>query len=105
MQGGVARGIGWALNGEDVYGADGRLRNAGFLDHLVPLAMGLSMLDTVVVEVPNPHHPFDVRGVGELPIVPPLAAMANAIEDAIGVRLTDLSMSPPQVLAAIDGAA
>ena len=102
MQGGVAQGIGWALNEEYIYGEDGRLQNPGFLDYRIPVASDLPMIDTVIVEVPNPAHPFGVRGVGEAPIVPPMAAVANAIADAAGVRLTDLPMSPPRVLAALD---
>ena len=102
MQGGVAQGIGWALNEEYIYGEDGRLQNPGFLDYRIPVASDLPMIDTVIVEVPNPTHPFGVRGVGEVPIVPPMAAVANAIADAIDVRMTDLPMSPPRVLAALD---
>jgi CO/xanthine dehydrogenase Mo-binding subunit len=103
-QGGVAQGIGWALNEEYIYGPDGRLQNPGFLDYRVPVASDLPMLDTVIVEVPNPRHPYGVRGVGETPIVPPLAAVANAVADATGVRFPDLPMSPPRVLAALDAA-
>jgi CO/xanthine dehydrogenase Mo-binding subunit len=103
-QGGVAQGIGWALNEEYIYGKDGRLQNAGFLDYRVPVASDLPMIDTVIVEVPNPRHPYGVRGVGETPIVPPLAAVANAVADATGVRFADLPMSPPRVLAALDEA-
>jgi CO/xanthine dehydrogenase Mo-binding subunit len=83
--------------------AHGRL-NPGFLDYRVPVASDLPMIDTVLVEVANPRHPFGVRGVGEVPIVPPMAAVANAIYDAVGIRLTDLPMSPPKVLAAIERA-
>jgi CO/xanthine dehydrogenase Mo-binding subunit len=104
FQGGVAQGIGWALNEEYVYGADGRLQNPGFLDYRVPVASDLPMIDTVIIEVPNPRHPYGVRGVGETPIVPPLAAIANAVAAATGVRFTDLPMSPPRVLAALDRA-
>jgi CO/xanthine dehydrogenase Mo-binding subunit len=100
----VAQGIGWALNEEYIYDAHGRLENPGFLDYRVPVASDLPMIDTVLVEVANPRHPFGVRGVGEVPIVPPMAAVANAIYDAVGVRLTDLPMSPPKVLAAIERA-
>ncbi len=103
-QGGVAQGIGWALNEEYVYGKDGRLQNPGFLDYRVPVASDLPMIDTVIVEVPNPRHPYGVRGVGETPIVPPLAAVANAVADATGVRFADLPRSPPRVLAALDDA-
>ena len=105
MQGGVAQGIGWALNEEYIYDAEGRMENPGFLDYRMPVASDLPMIDTVIVEVPNPSHPFGVRGVGEVPIVPPMAAVANAIERAIGIRMTDLPMSPPRVLAAIDARA
>jgi CO/xanthine dehydrogenase Mo-binding subunit len=103
-QGGVAQGIGWALNEEYIYGADGRLQNAGFLDYRVPVASDLPMIDTVIVEVPNPRHPYGVRGVGETPIVPPLAAVANAVAAATGVRFSDLPMSPPRVLAELEKA-
>lgn len=103
MQGGVAQGIGWALNEEYIYNDKGQLENPGFLDYRVPVCSDLPMIDTVIVEVENPNHPFGVRGVGEVPIIPPLAAVANAIKAATGKRLTDLPMSPPKVLAAIDG--
>ena len=103
-QGGAAQGIGWALNEEYVYGDDGRLQNPGFLDYRMPVASDLPMLDTVIVEVPNPRHPYGVRGVGETPIVPPMGAIANAIANATGLRFSELPMSPPKVLAAIDAA-
>ncbi|MEA2783166.1 MAG: hypothetical protein QOK29_4710 [Rhodospirillaceae bacterium] len=106
-QGGAAQGIGWALNEEYIYGKDGRLQNPGFLDYRIPVASDLPMIDTVIVEVPNPGHPYGVRGVGETSIVPPLAAIANAVSAAAGVRLTELPMSPPRVLKAMkqEGAA
>ena len=103
-QGGAVQGIGWALSEEYIYGEDGRLQNAGFLDYRVPVCSDLPMIDTVIVEVPNPGHPYGVRGVGETPIVPPLAAVANAVSHAIGVRMTRLPMSPPRVLRAIEAA-
>jgi CO/xanthine dehydrogenase Mo-binding subunit len=102
MQGGVVQGIGWALNEEYVYDDDGRMTNPSFLDYRMPVASDLPMIDTVIVEVPNPGHPYGVRGVGEVGIVPPLAAVANAIADATGARLRDLPMSPMKVLAAIE---
>jgi CO/xanthine dehydrogenase Mo-binding subunit len=92
------QGIGWALNEEYVYGKDGRLQNTIFLDYRVPVASDLPMIDCVIVEVPNPGHPFGVRGVGETSIVPPLAAVANAVSAATGVRQTRLPISPPRVL-------
>ena len=102
MQGGAVQGIGWALNEEYIYDAKGRLENPGFLDYRIPVASDVPMIDTVIVEVPNPRHPYGVRGVGETPIVPPMAAIANAMENALGIRFTQLPMSPPRVLAAID---
>jgi CO/xanthine dehydrogenase Mo-binding subunit len=104
FQGGAVQGIGWALNEEYIYGSDGRLQNPGFLDYRIPVASDLPMIDTVIVEVANPGHPYGVRGVGETSIVPPLAAVANAVSAAAGVRLTELPMSPPKVLKAIDAA-
>ena len=101
-QGGAAQGIGWALNEEYIYGEDGRLQNPGFLDYRVPVASDLPMIDTVIVEVPNPGHPYGVRGVGETSIVPPMAAVANAIAAAAGVRVTEAPMSPPRVLKALE---
>jgi CO/xanthine dehydrogenase Mo-binding subunit len=80
------------------------MENAGFLDYRMPVASDLPMIDTHIVEVPNPSHPFGVRGVGETPIVAPLAAAANAVRDATGVRIHDLPLSPPRVLAALEAA-
>jgi len=105
IQGGVAQGIGWALNEEYIYSADGVMENAGFLDYRMPVASDLPMIETVIVEVANPLHPYGVRGVGEVPIVPPLAAVANAMRDATGIRFTELPLSPPRVLEAIEAAA
>ena len=101
LQGGAAQGIGWALNEEYIFDEQGRMENPGFLDYRMPVASDLPMIDTVLVEVPNPRHPYGVRGVGEVPIVPALPAVANALHDAIGVRLNSLPMSPPKVLSAI----
>ena len=98
IQGGVVQGIGWALNEEYVYNDDGQLVNASLLDYRMPTSLDLPMIDTVMLEVPNPGHPYGVRGVGEVPIVPPAAAVANAIYDAIGIRMTELPMSPAKIL-------
>src|SRR5579864_1414669 len=102
IQGGVTQGVGWALNEEYVYDKEGRLDNPGFLDYRVPVASDLPMIDTIMIEVPNPRHPFGAKGVGEVPIVPPMAAVANAVADAIGIRMRDLPMSPPKLRAALD---
>jgi len=98
VQGGVVQGIGWALNEEYVYDVQGRMRNASFLDYRMPTCYDVPMIEPILVEVPNPGHPYGVRGVGEVPIVPPPAAIANAIYRAVGVRMYRLPMSPPRVL-------
>lgn len=101
MQGGSVQGIGWALNEEYLFDEDGRMLNPTMLDYRMPTALDVPMIDTVIIEVPNPSHPFGVRGVGEPPIVPPPPAIANAIKNATGVRMTELPMSPPRVFEAI----
>ncbi|MDP6377140.1 MAG: xanthine dehydrogenase family protein molybdopterin-binding subunit [Pseudomonadales bacterium] len=102
FQGGAVQGIGWALNEEYVYDSDGVLQNPGFLDYRMPVASDLPMIDTIIVEVPNSRHPFGVRGVGEAPIIPPLAAVASAIGNAVGVPMCDLPCTPERVLASIE---
>ena len=84
-----------------MYSDDGRLLNASLLDYRMPTSLDVPMIDTVIVEVPNPYHPYGVRGVGEVPIVPPPAAIANAIYDAVGVRMDVLPMSPANVLRSV----
>jgi CO/xanthine dehydrogenase Mo-binding subunit len=103
IQGGAAQGIGMALNEEYYLGADGRMQNASYLDYRMPTALDLPMIETVLVEVPNPGHPYGVRGVGEVPIVPPLAAIQTAVANAIGLRLTHLPMTPAAVLEGLLG--
>ena len=101
IQGGSAQGIGWALHEEYLFNERGHMLNGSFLDYRMPVCLDLPMLDIVLVEVPNPNHPYGVRGVGEVPIVPPMAAIANAIYRAIGVRFNRLPMSPGRVLEAL----
>jgi xanthine dehydrogenase molybdenum-binding subunit len=101
MQGAMAQGIGWALSEEYFYDQKGTLRNSGLLDYRMPTCLDLPMIETVIVEVANPNHPLGVRGVGEVGIVPPMAAVANAVYQAVGVRMTELPMSPPHLLKAI----
>lgn len=98
MQGGAVQGIGWALNEEYYYNDQGTLVNASYLDYRMPTTLDVPMIDTIIVEVPNPGHPYGVRGVGEVPIVPPLAAIANAVYRATGVRQAELPMSPRRIL-------
>jgi len=101
IQGGVVQGIGWALSEGYFYREDGSMANASFLDYRMPTALDLPLVETVLVEVANPASPHGIRGVGEVPLVPPMAAIANAIYDAVGVRLGELPMSPDKVIAAL----
>ncbi len=100
IQGGAVQGIGWALNEEYYFSDNGQMMNSSFLDYRMPTSLDLPMIDTVIVEVANPGHPYGVRGVGEVPIVPPLAAIANAVGEATGQRLTSLPITPGNVLEA-----
>jgi CO/xanthine dehydrogenase Mo-binding subunit len=97
MQGGVVQGIGWALNEEYVFSERGEMLNASFLDYRMPTSLDVPMIETIIVEVPNPDHPYGVRGVGETPIVAPPAAIANAIYRATGLRMRELPISPPRL--------
>ena len=104
FQGAAAQGIGWALNEEYIYGKDGRLQNSGFLDYRIPVCSDLPSIDTKILEIPNPGHPYGIRGVGETSIVPPLGAIGNAVSNAVGVRMYEVPMSPPRILKALDEA-
>ena len=97
MQGGSVQGIGWALNEEYYMSDDGVMANSTLLDYRMPTSLDLPMIDTVIVEVPS-DHPFGVRGVGEANIVPPTPAIANAIQNATGVRMERLPMSPVAIM-------
>jgi len=101
IQGGVVQGIGWALNEEYYVSEQGQMMNSSFLDYRMPVSLDLPMIDTVIVEVANPSHPYGVRGVGEVCIVPPMAAISNALYNAIGVRLNSLPMNPGVILEAL----
>jgi len=105
MQGGAVQGIGWALNEAYIYGDDGTLENPGFLDYRMPVASDLPMIDTVMVEKPNPAHPFGVKGVGEAPIVPALSAVGSAITAATGMPMRDLPLTPDRIYAALNSKA
>ena len=102
MQGGAAQGLGWALNEEYVFDEKGVLQNAGFLDYRIPVASDLPMIETEIVEVPNPRHPYGVRGVGETPIVAPLASATNAVSRALNKRICKLPMSPSNLIEELD---
>jgi CO/xanthine dehydrogenase Mo-binding subunit len=101
IQGGVVQGIGWALNEEYYFNDQGQMMNSSFLDYRMPISLDLPMINTVIVEVPNPGHPYGLRGVAELPLVPPMAAIANAIQAATGVRMTSMPMSPGRIMEAL----
>ena len=104
LQGGMAQGIGWALNEEYYMNDKGSMDNSSFLDYRMPTALDLPMIDTVIVEVPNPKHPFGVRGVAEVSLVPHLAALANAIYQATGVRFTNAPIKPSVISEALNKA-
>ena len=101
IQGGAAQGIGWALNEEYFFNQRGQMMNPSFLDYRMPTSLDLPMIDTVIVEVANPGHPYGVRGVGEVPIVPPMAAVASGIYQATGIRMNSLPMAPGKILEAM----
>ena len=98
IQGGAVQGIGMALSEEYVYDAAGVLRNGSLLDYRMPTTLDTPNIETIVLEIPHPGHPLGVRGVGECAIVPPLAAIANALHDALGVRIHELPATPRVIL-------
>jgi CO/xanthine dehydrogenase Mo-binding subunit len=102
IQGGMAQAIGWALTEEYIYNKRGQVDNPGFLDYRMPVASDLPMLECGIIEIPNPKHPQGVKGVGEVPLVPGMAAIRNAVYGAIGIRFNHLPMSPPKVLEALE---
>ena len=104
IQGGATQGLGWALTEEYVFSPDGVVENATLLDYRLPTALDVPFFETVVVEAPSDDHPYGVRAVGQVPIVPPAAAVGNAVYDAVGVRLTELPMNPERVYRAIEAA-
>ncbi len=102
IQGGTVQGIGWALNESYFYDEEGVMLNSSFLDYRMPTSLDVPMIDTVMIEVPNPKHPFGIRGVGEAPIIPPLPALAIAVSNAIGVKMSDLPLTPDVILVALE---
>ena len=103
IQGGAVQGIGWALNEEYFLTDDGAMANKSFLDYRMPTSLDMPMIDTIMVEVPNPLHPYGVRGVGEVPICPPLSAVVQAVHGATGKRYYDLPVKPGRILEATNG--
>jgi xanthine dehydrogenase molybdenum-binding subunit len=101
MQGSVVQGLGWALTEGYDYDENGRLRNASLLDYRMPTALDVPPVDCVILETPVPDVPYGVRGVGEVPIVPVGACVANAIRRAVGVRVNRMPMTPERVFRAM----
>jgi len=101
MQGGTLQGIGWALNEEYFFTNEGIMANSSLLDYRMPTSLDLPMIDAVIIEYPNPRHPYGLRGAGEHPIIAPLPAMANAVGNAIGTRMATLPITPGSILEAI----
>ena len=101
IQGGAVQGIGWALTEGYFYTEDGAMANPTFLDYRMPTSLDLPMIETILVEVANPGSPHGIRGAGEVPIVPPLAAISNALYDATGVRFTETPITPDRIVAAL----
>ena len=101
IQGGVVQGIGWALNEEYYLHPDGSMANHSFLDYRMPTCLDMPMIETIMVEVPNPNHPYGVRGVGEVTLAPPIAAASNAVKDATNKRILEQPIKPSRILKAI----
>ncbi|HID07975.1 MAG TPA: xanthine dehydrogenase family protein molybdopterin-binding subunit, partial [Armatimonadetes bacterium] len=100
IQGGVVQALGYAMMEGAKYAPDGRMLNASFSDYPIPTAMDAPRIEHVIVEVPSPHGPYGAVGAGEPPMIPTAAAIANAIDDAIGVRVTELPITPERVIVA-----
>ncbi|MBS0241228.1 MAG: xanthine dehydrogenase family protein molybdopterin-binding subunit [Proteobacteria bacterium] len=101
IEGSVVQGLGWALTEAMDFDGSGRVRNASFLDFRMPTALDVPPIDVVLIETPVPGVPYGLRGVGEVPIVPVAGAIANAVRRAIGVRVTQMPMTPERIVAAI----
>ncbi|HEX2441109.1 MAG TPA: xanthine dehydrogenase family protein molybdopterin-binding subunit [Methylomirabilota bacterium] len=101
MQGGAVQSLGIALTEGFMYDESGRLMNASLLDYRKLTAADLPNIETIIIEVPAPAGPFGARGVGEPPIVPAPAALANAVEHATGVRITEAPITPERIALAL----
>jgi CO/xanthine dehydrogenase Mo-binding subunit len=100
IQGAVAQGIGYALS-ENIEVVDGVVASTLFADYLIPTSLDLPDIKAIGLELHPGKGPFGARGIGEPPIGPPPAALASAIQDAVGVRLRQLPMTPERILAAL----
>ncbi|MBI3969559.1 MAG: xanthine dehydrogenase family protein [Chloroflexi bacterium] len=104
IRGGVTQGVGWALTERIQYDEQGQLVTATLMDYALPKIEDAPEVDVVLVEVPSANGPFGARGVGEPPVVPAAAAIANAIRDAVGARIVELPATSERVLSAIPSA-
>ncbi len=100
IEGGVVQGYAWAMMEEMQYNENGNV-NLGFVDYRVPTSADLPTVESVIIEVPAPNGPYGAKGVGEPPITPTLATMANAVKDAVGIRVTELPIKPEKVVEAL----
>jgi CO/xanthine dehydrogenase Mo-binding subunit len=101
MQGGATQGVGWALSELCAFDNTGVLRSANLLDYRLPTSLDVPGIAAQVVEIPSADHPYGIRAVGQVPIVPPAAAIANAIARATGIRLRELPMTPERLYWAV----
>jgi CO/xanthine dehydrogenase Mo-binding subunit len=101
MQGGATQGIGWALSELCAFDTTGVLRSANLLDYRLPTSLDVPSIAAHVVEIPSDDHPYGIRAVGQVPIVPPAAAIASALYRATGVRLRELPMTPERLYRAL----
>ncbi len=101
IHGGVAQGIGWALLERMDFDESGGLGTGSFLDYAIPKAGDVPPIRVTLVEVPSERGPYGAKGVGEPPVVPVAAAVANGIAAATGARLTGLPMTPESVVRAL----
>jgi len=101
IQGAAAQSAAMALWEELLYDEQGQVRNPSLSDYRMPTAADVPQIETIIVEVPGSDGPHDAKGVGEPPIVPPVAAVANAVAAALGTRLYELPMTPERVWRAL----
>jgi CO/xanthine dehydrogenase Mo-binding subunit len=101
IHGGVAQGIGWALYEGQVFDAEGQLLTASLMDYVLPKADMIPPIETILVEIPSEHGAYGSKGVGEPPAIPGPATIANAIRDAVGVRVTSLPIKPETMATAL----
>ena len=101
IQGGVVQGIGWALYEGYEYDQNGQVLNDNLLDYKLPTSLDVPRIEAIIYEKPFPENPYGARGVGETPIVPPAAAIANAVHQATGKRINTLPITPARVLEAM----